>query len=86
MITLLYIIIIMNSNIYPLGKLSVNQIKKGQIVLKKLEEVIKTTNDQKKLLSLSNEFYSTIPHVNIKLISSMEDIDTEEKLLNYMLL
>ena len=38
----------MNSNIYPLGKLSVNQIKKGQIVLKKLEEVIKTTNDQKK--------------------------------------
>ncbi len=86
MITLLYIIIIMNSNIYPLGKLSVNQIKKGQIVLKKLEEVIKTTNDQKKLLSLSNEFYSTIPHVNIKLISSMKDIDTEEKLLNYMLL
>jgi|TARA_B110000444_G_C18287272_1_gene343536 hypothetical protein len=76
----------MNSNIYPLGKLSVNQIKKGQIVLKKLEEVIKTTNDQKKLLSLSNEFYSTIPHVNIKLISSMEDIDTEEKLLDYMLL
>ena len=86
MITLLYIIIIMNSNIYPLGKLSVNQIKKGQIVLKKLEEVIKTTNDQKKLLSLSNEFYSTIPHVNIKLISSMKDIDAEEKLLNYMLL
>jgi hypothetical protein len=35
---------------------------------------------------LSNEFYSTIPHVNIKLISSMEDIDTEEKLLDYMLL
>lgn len=74
------------SNIYPLGKLSVNQIKKGQIVLKKLEEEIKTTKDQKKLLSLSNEFYSTIPHVNIKLISSMEDIDSEEKLLNYMLL
>ena len=86
MITSLYNNIIMNSNIYPLGKLSVNQIKKGQIVLKKLEEVIKTTNDQKKLLSLSNEFYSTIPHVNIKLISSMEDIDTEEKLLDYMLL
>ena len=86
MITSLYINIIMNSNIYPLGKLSVNQIKKGQIVLKKLEEVIKTTNDQKKLLSLSNEFYSTIPHVNIKLISSMEDIDAEEKLLDYMLL
>lgn len=76
----------MNSNIYPLGKLSVNQIKKGQMVLKKLEEEIKTTKDQKKLLSLSNEFYSTIPHVNIKLISSMEDIDSEKKLLDYMLL
>lgn len=76
----------MDSNIYPLGKLSVNQIKKGQIVLKKLEKVIKTTKDKQKLLSLSNEFYSSIPHVNIKLISSMHDIDSKKKLLNYMLI
>lgn len=76
----------MYSNIYPLGKLSVNQIKKGQKVLKKLEEVIKNTKDEQKLLSLSNEFYSTIPHVNIKLISSMQDIHAKKKLLNYMLL
>lgn len=76
----------MDSNIYPLGKLSVNQIKKGQIVLKKLEKVIKTTKDKQKLLSLSNEFYSSIPHVNIKLISSMQDIDSKKKLLNYMLI
>tara|TARA_B110000003_G_scaffold240634_1_gene247381 strand:+ start:3085 stop:3315 length:231 start_codon:yes stop_codon:yes gene_type:complete len=76
----------MDSNIYPLGKLSVNQIKKGQIVLKKLEKVIKTTKDKQQLLSLSNEFYSTIPHVNIKLISSMRDIDSKKKLLNYMLI
>jgi len=75
----------MYSNIYPLGKLSVNQIKKGQEVLKKLEEVIKNTKNEKKLLSLSNEFYSTIPHVNIKLISSMEDIRAKKKLLCYML-
>jgi len=63
-----------------------HQIKKGQIVLKKLEKVIKTTKDKQQLLSLSNEFYSTIPHVNIKLISSMRDIDSKKKLLNYMLI
>ena len=76
----------MHSNIYPLGKLSINQIKKGQKVIKKLEKVIKTTKDKQQLLSLSNEFYSTIPHVNIKLISSMRDIDSKKKLLNYMLI
>ena len=76
----------MHSNIYPLGKLSINQIKKGQKVIKKLEKVIKTTKNKRKILSLSNEFYSTIPHVNIKLISTMKDIDTKNKLLNYMLI
>jgi len=76
----------MHSNIYPLGKLSVNQIKKGQIVLKKLEKEIKTNKDKQKLLSLSNEFYSTIPHVNIKILSSMKDINTKKKLLEYMLI
>jgi hypothetical protein len=76
----------MYSNIYPLGKLSVNQIKKGQIVLKKLENEIKTNKDKQKLLSLSNEFYSTIPHANIKILSSMKDINTKKKLLEYMLI
>ena len=65
-------------NIYPLGKLSVNQIKKGQKVLKKLEKEIKTNKDQQKLLSLSNEFYSTIPHTKIALISSMKDINNKK--------
>ncbi len=76
----------MYSNIYPLGKLSDNQIKKGKIVLKKLEKVIKTTKNKEKLLSLSNEFYSTIPHINIKIISSMRDIHGKKNLLNYMLI
>ena len=76
----------MQSNIYPLGKLSVNQIKKGQKVLKKLEKEIKTTKDQQKLLSLSNEFYATIPHTKIALISSMKEINTKKKLLEYMLI
>jgi len=76
----------MHSNIYPLCKLSVNQIKKGQKVLKKLEREIKTTKDPQKMLSLSNEFYSTIPHVNIALISSMKEINTKKKLLEYMLI
>lgn len=76
----------MHSNIYPLGKLTVNQIKKGQKVLKKLEKEIKTNKDPQKLLSYSNEFYSTIPHVNIALISSMKDIKDKKKLLDYMLI
>ena len=76
----------MQSNIYPLGKPSINQIKKGQKVLEKLEEELKTTNKQEILLSLSNEFYTMIPHFNIKLLSSMEDIDNKKKLLNYMLI
>lgn len=73
-------------NIYPLGKLTVNQIKKGQKVLKKLEKEIKTNKDPQKLLSYSNEFYSTIPHVNIALISSIKDIKDKKKLLDYMLI
>jgi len=84
MITLLNNII-MHSNIYPLGELSINQIKKGQTVLKKLEKIIKTTKNKDKILSLSNEYYSTIPHVKIHLIKSIKDINTEKKLLNYML-
>jgi hypothetical protein len=84
MITLLNNII-MHSNIYPLGELSINQIKKGQTVLKKLEKIIKTTKNKDKILSLSNEYYSTIPHVKIHLIKSIKDINIEKKLLNYML-
>ena len=34
---------------------------------------------------LSNEYYSTIPHVKIHLIKSIKDINIEKKLLNYML-
>ena len=40
----------MHSNIYPLGELSINQIKKGQTVLKKLEKIIKTTKNKDKIL------------------------------------
>jgi len=73
-------------NIYPLGKLTINKIKKGQNVLKKLEKEIKTNKDPQKLLSYSNEFYSTIPHTKISLISSMKDIKDKKKLLDYMLI
>jgi len=44
----------MYSNIFPLGKLSKNQIEKGKTVLKKIEKEIKTTKNEQKLLSLSN--------------------------------
>ena len=79
-------IIKMYSNIFPLGKLSKNQIEKGKTILKKIEKEIKTTKNKQKLLSLSNEFYTMIPHIHIKVISTMKDVSKEEKLLTYMLM
>ena len=74
----------MYSNIFPLGKMSKNQLFKGFRVLKAIKKEIKTTKNPKKLLSLSNQFYINIPHINIKLLSTLNDIDDKKKLLNYM--
>tara|TARA_B110000483_G_scaffold34057_1_gene41453 strand:+ start:2644 stop:2880 length:237 start_codon:yes stop_codon:yes gene_type:complete len=74
----------MYSNIFPLGKMSKNQLFKGFRVLKAIKKEIKTTKNPQKLLSLSNQFYINIPHINIKLLSTLNDIDDKTKLLNYM--
>jgi hypothetical protein len=64
--------------------MSKNQLFKGFRVLKAIKKEIKTTKNPQKLLSLSNQFYINIPHINIKLLSTLNDIDDKKKLLNYM--
>tara|TARA_B110000037_G_C17126934_1_gene508551 strand:- start:5060 stop:5266 length:207 start_codon:yes stop_codon:yes gene_type:complete len=64
--------------------MSKNQLFKGFRVLKAIKKEIKTTKNPQKLLSLSNQFYINIPHINIKLLSTLNDIDDKTKLLNYM--
>lgn len=74
----------MSSTLFPLGKLSHQQIKKGENILKKIQEEITTTKNSQKLLSLSNEFYTNIPHNNIKLIDTLKDVRRKKKTLTYM--
>lgn len=76
----------MYSDIFPLGKLSKNQIEKGKVILKNIEKEIKTTKNEQKLLSLSNQFFTTVPHIHIKIISTMKDVSKKKKLLTYMLI
>ena len=76
----------MGSTLFPLGKLSYQQIKKGENILKKIQEEITTTKNSQKLLSLSNEFYTNIPHINIKIIDTLKDVRRKKKTLTYMYL
>lgn len=55
----------------PLGKLSKEQIKKGYLVLKRIDEILQrnrngktlSSNDSDECLRSTNEFYTIIPHV-----------------------
>ena len=76
----------MSSTLFPLGKLSYQQIKKGENILKQIQEEVTTTKDSQKLLSLSNQFYTNIPHVNIKIIDSLKEVRRKKKTLTYMYL
>lgn len=72
-------------NIFPLGKMSKNQLLKGFRILKAIKLEIKgTIKNTQKLLSLSNQFYTNIPHINIKLLSTLDDVNDKKKLLKYM--
>lgn len=83
MITIININITMYSHdIFPLGKMSKNQLLKGFRILKAIKLEIK--GNSKKLLSLSNQFYTNIPHINIKLLSTLHDVNDKKKLLKYM--
>ena len=71
-------------NIFPLGKMSKNQLFKGFRILKAIKQELKTSKNSQKLLSLSNQFYTNIPHINIKLLSSLKDVNDKKNLLKYM--
>jgi hypothetical protein len=54
-------------NIFPLGVLSINQIEKGQQALNNIANIVDNKNNEAELLSLSNEFFTMIPHISEKL-------------------
>jgi len=76
----------MSSTLFPLGKLSYQQIKKGENILKQIQEEITTTKNSQKLLSLSNQFYTNVPHIHIKIIDTLKDVKRKKKKLTYMYL
>ena len=76
----------MSSTLFPLGKLSYQQIKKGEKILQKIQDEVTTTKNPQKLLALSNEFYTNIPHIHIKVIDNLKDLKRKKKTLQYMYL
>lgn len=54
-------------NVFPLGVLSINQIEKGQQALNNIANIVDNKNNEAELLSLSNEFFTMIPHISEKL-------------------
>ena len=74
-------------DIFPLGHLSLNQINKGENILNILENIIMfSSNNSEKILNLSNDFYTNIPHITekLKIIDNIEILNDKKKLLNYM--
>lgn len=48
---------------YPLGKLSAEQINKGYRILTEIQNALANKSPMSKLINLSNEFYTNIPQV-----------------------
>ena len=74
-------------HIFPLGHLSLNQINKGENILNILENIIMySSNNSEKILNLSNDFYTNIPHISekLKIIDNIKILNDKKKLLNYM--
>ena len=74
-------------DIFPLGHLSLNQINKGENILNILENIIMySSNNSEKILNLSNDFYTNIPHISekLKIIDNIKILNDKKKLLNYM--
>jgi len=75
-------------NIFPLGILSANQIEKGQVHLNNISKIIDDDDNDDKLLSLSNSFFSDIPHIlsrsNLKVINTHKILNEKNELLVYM--
>lgn len=73
-------------NVFPLGVLTIAQIEKGQEILNNITNVIDKKNNKRELLSLSNDFYSSIPHISEKLevIKTHDMVKEKNELLEYM--
>lgn len=74
------------TSIFPLGKLSFETIKNGFFILDAI--LLELSNGQfseSDMVSLSNQYYTTIPHITISLIDSFEQVKEEKKLLSHML-
>jgi phosphopantetheine adenylyltransferase len=73
-------------NIFPLGVLSIAQIEKGQEVLDDIANVINKKNNKNELLSLSNKFFTLIPHISekLKVIKTHNVVKEKNELLEYM--
>lgn len=74
-------------NVFPLGVLTIAQIEKGQKVLDEISNIIDKKNNKNELLSLSNEFFTLIPHISEKLevIRTHEMVKEKNELLEYMI-
>lgn len=46
----------------PLGKLNSDKIKRAHQILKEIQRLLVTNKNQDKILPLTNDFYTTIPH------------------------
>ena len=73
-------------NVFPLGVLSINQIEKGQQALNNIANIVDNKNNEAELLSLSNEFFTMIPHISekIEVIRTRKTIKEKNELLEYM--
>ena len=73
-------------DVFPLGVLSINQIEKGQQALNNIANIVDNKNNEAELLSLSNEFFTMIPHISEKLevIRTRKTIKEKNELLEYM--
>lgn len=48
---------------YPLGRLTAEQIQKGYRILNEIQNVLMQDAKESKLIELTNEFYTNIPQV-----------------------
>lgn len=73
-------------DVFPLGILSIGQIEKGQQTLNNITQIIDGKNNEAELLSLSNKFFTIIPHISKKLevIKTRETLKEKNELLEYM--
>jgi len=73
-------------NIFPIGVLTINQIERGQNILNNISGVIDKNNNNDELLSLSNNFFTMIPHISreLKVINTIQILNEKNELLAYM--